>query len=183
MGLKWLFMTMFSVLFHPESFWDDQGRRREGVNAMKDYAAPVIAVVQLAKLPFVGVPRSAMIMAIVSFIIDVAVLYVLSGAIAAVAVHDRSEKVQEDLLTMLCYSLTPLWLVEPFYFVGSWRWLFLGAALLYSFLILKPGIRATFGSESPHIEALTLKSSLLTLVATLASFTAITGLLRIFTSI
>jgi hypothetical protein len=183
MGLKWLFMTMFSVLFHPEAFWNDQGRRREGVNAMKDYAAPVIAVVQLVKLPLVGVPKSAMIVAIVSFIIDVAVLYVISGAIASVVGHEQGETVQDDLLTMLCYSLTPLWLVEPFYFIETWRWLFLGAAVLHAFLILKPGLRATLGSESPHIETLTLKSSLLTLVASLASFTAITGLLRIFTSL
>ncbi len=183
MGLKWLFTTMFSVLLHPEAFWNDQGKGRVEVNAMKDYAAPVIAVVQLVKLPLVGVPKSAMIMAIVSFIIDVAVLYVLSGAIASVVGHDRGETVQDDILTMLCYALTPLWLVEPFYFVGSWRWLFLVAALLHTVLILKPGLRFTLGSESPHIEALTVKSSLLTMVATLASFTAITGLLRIFTSL
>jgi hypothetical protein len=182
MGLKWLFMTMFSVLFHPEAFWKDNAERREGVNALKDYAAPVIAMVQLVKLPLAGVPRSAMILAIVSFIVDVSVLYLLAGAIASLAGRDRRESLQDEVLTMLCYSLTPVWLVEPFYFAGIWRWLFLAGGLLYTFLILKPGIHATLDRDVPHIEVLTGKSALLTFVATMASFMAMTGLIRMFTS-
>jgi hypothetical protein len=183
MGVKWLFMTMFSVLFHPEAFWKEQGERREGVNAMKDYAAPVIAIVQLVKLPLVGVPKPAMILAIVSFIVDVAVLYLLSGAIASVAGRDRNTSLQDDVLSMLCYSLTPIWLAEPFYFAGIWRWLFLAAALLHAFLILKPGLQATLDREVPQIDALTGKTAMLTFAATLASFMAMTGLIRIFTSL
>lgn len=183
MGLKWLFMTMFSVLFHPEAFWTEHAERRDGVNALKDYAAPVIAMVQLVKLPLAGVPRSAMILAIVSFIVDVSVLYMLAGAIATLAGRDRRESLQEEVLTMLCYSLTPVWLVEPFYFVETWRWLFLAGALLHVFLILKPGIHATFEHDVPHIDALTGRSALLTFVATMASFMAMTGLIRMFTSL
>ncbi|NTV03064.1 MAG: hypothetical protein HGB04_09875 [Chlorobiaceae bacterium] len=183
MGLKWLFTKMFAVLFHPESFWKEGAGRREGVNAMKDYAAPVIAMVQLVKLPLVGVPKPAMIMAIVSFIVDVSVLYLLSGAIASIAGPDRKASLQDDILAMLCYALTPVWLAEPFYFADAWRWLFLVGALVHAFLILKPGLHATLDMETVQVEALTGKSALLTCGASLASFMALTGLIRIFTSL
>ncbi|NTU69109.1 MAG: hypothetical protein HGB02_09605 [Chlorobiaceae bacterium] len=182
MGLKWLFTTMFSVLVQPQAFWKEGAGRREGVNAMKDYAAPVIAMVQLLKLPLVGVPKPAMIMAIISFIVDVAVLYLLSGAIASIAGRDRTASMQDDILAMLCYALTPVWLAEPFYFANAWRWLFLVVALVHACFILKPGLHATLDMATPHVEALTGKSALLTSAATLASFMAMTGLIRIFTS-
>jgi len=104
---------MFSVLFHPETFWKEIREHRRDVNAMKDYAAPVIAMVQLCKIPFIGVPRMAMFAAIVSFIVDVAVLYLLSGAIFSILGRDQPESVQHDVMTMLSYSLTPVWLAEP----------------------------------------------------------------------
>ena len=183
MGLKWLFSTIFTVLFHPEAFWKDGGGRRDGVNAMKDYAAPVIAMVQLVKLPLVGVPKPAMILAIVSFIVDVAVLYLLAGAIASAAGRDRKPPLQEDILSMLCYALTPVWLAEPFYFADAWRWLFLVGALVHAFLILKPGLHAMLDLETAQVDALTGKSALMTCAASLASFMAMTGLIRMFTSI
>ncbi|NTW74488.1 MAG: hypothetical protein HGB29_06435 [Chlorobiaceae bacterium] len=181
MGLKWVFMTMFSVLAHPETFWKKLRESHEEVNPMKDYAAPVIATVQLFKLPLVGVPKSAMILAIVSFVVDVAVLYVLSGAISKLAGLDRQAPVQERVLTLLCYSLTPVWLAEPFYFSGSLRWIFAAVALLYALVIMRHGLQAMLDREVPHLEALTGKTTLLTIVATMASFTAISGLIRIFT--
>ena len=183
MGLKWLFAMMFTVLVRPEAFWKELRGQREEVNAMKDYAAPVIAMVQLVKLPLVGVPRSAMIMAIVSFIVDVSVLYLLSGAIATIAGRNRKASLQDDILTMLCYALTPIWLAEPFYFADLWRWVFLVGALVHTVLILKPGLHATLDMETSQVDALMGKSALLTFTATLASFTAMTGLIRIFTSL
>ncbi len=181
MGLKWLITTMFSVLFHPEAFWHDREARHE-VNAMRDYAAPLIAVVQFFKMPQVGVPRLAMIMAVVSFIIDVAVLYVLAGGIAALAGRHRRAEVQEGVLTMLCYVLTPLWLVEPFSFIAAWRWGFLALALLHAFVGLKAALPETFGAAMTA-ESLTWKADLMLAVAALASFVAMTGLMRIFTSL
>lgn len=182
MGLKWLFSTMLSVLFHPDTFWKERSETREGVNPLKDYAAPVIATVQLIKLPLVGVPRSAMILAIISFIVDVSVLYVLSGAVSRLLDRTRSEAVQDSVLNLLCYSLTPIWLVEPFYFAGWLRWLFAAGALIHALFIMKTGLPALLGREVPHFESLAGKTFLLTVAATMASFTAITGLIRIFTS-
>jgi hypothetical protein len=182
MGLKKLFMTMFSVLFHPETFWKEVSENRRQVNAMKDYAAPIIALVQLCKIPFIGVPRMAMFFAIISFIVDVAVLYLLSGMIVNLIGRDQADSVQDDVLTMLSYSLTPVWLAEPFYFMGSWRWLFIVAALLHTLLISKFGLQAMLNKEVPHVDALSGKSALLVATATLTSFMLMNGLVRFFTS-
>jgi hypothetical protein len=182
MGLKKLFMTMFSVLFHPETFWKEIAENRREVNAMKDYAAPVIAMVQLCKIPLIGVPRMAMFLAIISFIVDVAVLYLLSGAIVTLVGRDQPESVQHDVLTMLSYSLTPIWLAEPFYFMGTWRWIFLAAALLHAMLISRFGLQAMLDKEVPQVDALSGKSTLLVAMATMTSFMLMNGLIRFFTS-
>jgi len=183
MGLKWLFMTMVSVLVHPDMFWKEQAEHGDEVNPMKDYAAPIIATVQLIKLPLVGVPRSAMIMAIVSFIIDVAVLYVLAGAISRLAGLNGADSVQDRVLTLLCYSLTPLWLAEPFYFAGEIRWLVAAGALLHALFIMRPGLLSLIDRETIPVEPIAVKTALFTVAATVASFTAMTGLIRIFTSL
>ncbi|HWR00225.1 MAG TPA: hypothetical protein VN371_00040 [Chlorobaculum sp.] len=182
MGLKWLFRTIFSVLFHPEAFWKETDGHRRDVNAMKDYAAPVIAMVQLCKLPFMAVPRAAMYLAVVSFVVDVAVLYLLSGLLVSVLGHDRPESVQDDVLNLLSFSLTPVWLAEPFYFTGPWRWLFISAAILHTLLITRFGLRAMLEKEIPQIDTLFGKSALLIGVATIISFMVSNGLIRFFTS-
>ncbi|NTU59090.1 MAG: hypothetical protein HGB00_09315 [Chlorobiaceae bacterium] len=183
MGVKWLFMTIFSVLFHPEAFWEEASAHRREVNAMKDYAAPVIALAQLSKIPFIAVPRMAMFLAIVSFVVDVAVLYLLSGAIVTLVGSDRTESIQDDVMTMLCFSLTPVWLAEPFYFSGPWRWLFMVAALLYSLLIARSGLKAMLEKEIPQIDAFSGKSALFLVVATMTSFMLTSGFARFFTSL
>jgi hypothetical protein len=182
MGLKWIFTTMVSVLFRPDSFWKDARERLQEANAMRDYAAPVIAIVQLCKLPFIGIPRMAMLLSIISFTVDVAVLYFLSGAIVSIAGTDRSETIQNDVMTVLCYSLTPVWLAEPFLFTGAWRWLFMVVALIYTLFISRLGILAVPGIENPRIEAISRKSGFLVAMATMISFTLSNGLIRLFTS-
>ncbi|NTW51502.1 MAG: hypothetical protein HGB22_02775 [Chlorobiaceae bacterium] len=182
MGLKWLFRTIYSVLFHPEAFWKETSVRRREINAMKDYAAPVIAMVQLCKLPFMAVPKAAMYLAVISFIVDVAVLYLLSGLLVSVLGHDRQESLQDDVLAILAFSLTPVWLAEPFYFTGTWRWLFISAALLHALLILRSGMRIMLEKQIPQVDTLFGKSALLVAVATISSFMLSSGLIRFFTS-
>jgi hypothetical protein len=182
MGLKWLFMTVVSVLTRPEAFWKERRYADGEVNALRDYAAPVIATIQLIKLPLVGVPRSAMILAIVSFVVDVAVLYLLAGALARLFDRHRTESVQQAVMTLLCYGLTPLWLAEPFYFAGWLRLLFAAGALVLSLFIMKSGLPVLFEREFDRVSPHAGKGALLTVVAAMASFTAITGLIRIFTS-
>ncbi len=182
MGLKWLFRTIFSVLFHPEAFWKETGVHRRDVNAMKDYAAPVIAMVQLCKLPFMAVPRAAMYLAVVSFVVDVAVLYLLSGLLVSVLGYDTPESVQDDVLNLLSFSLTPVWLAEPFYFTGPWRWLFISVAISHALLISRFGLRAMLEKEIPQVDAHFGKSAFLIAAATITSFMISNGLIRFFTS-
>jgi hypothetical protein len=182
MGVKWLFTTIFSVLFRPASFWKEARERFREANAMKEYAAPVIAIAQFCKLPFVGVPRMAMLLAIISFTVDAAVLWLLSGAMASLAGSGRSESIRHDVMTVLCCSLTPVWLAEPFGFAGVWRWLAIGVALLYALFIARIGMQRMLGSEIPEIEVFFGKSAMLIATATMISFLLQSGLIRFFTS-
>ncbi|NTW54814.1 MAG: hypothetical protein HGB15_08685 [Chlorobaculum sp.] len=181
MGVKWLFTAMVAVLFRPEAFWKDAHERLREVNAMKEYAAPIIAIAQFCKLPFFAVPRMAMLMAIIGFTVDVAVLWLLSGAMTALAGR-RSESIQRDAVTVLCYSLTPMWLVEPFGLAGTWRWIVMAAALIYSLFIARLGMLTMIGHEIPEIEPFFGKSALLITTAAIISFLLQGGLLRFFTS-
>ncbi len=183
MGLKALFMTIVSVLFHPEVFWTDARERLGEVNPMRDYAAPLITIAQFLKLPIVGVPRMAMVLAISGFVIDVAVLYLLAGAIGSLAGADRTEVLQMDVMTILSFSLTPVWLAEPFYVLGVWRWLVMGAALMYAVLITRLGMYSLLGLETLKIEALWRKSGVLMATATFISFMLVGGLIHLLTSI
>jgi hypothetical protein len=182
MGLKWLVMTIFFVLFRPESFWKNGRETLREVNAMRDYAAPVIALAQFCKLPFVAVPRMAMLLAVVSFIVDVAVLYLLSGAVGALAGQDSPESTQQDILTVLCYALTPVWLAEPFTFTGQWRWLVMAVAIFHALLSSRFGMQAMLEIETSRLDALSWKSGILLATATMISFVLVSGLARFFTS-
>lgn len=184
MGLKWIFTALFSVLFRPEVFWSDARERFREVNAMKDYAAPVIAIVQFVKLPFIGMPRMAMLLAVISFTVDVAVLYLLSGAIVSLAGSDRPESIQHDVMTVLSFSLTPVWLAEPFGFAGAWRWVVMAAALVYTLVIARTGMQSMLGNADPVVvETFSRQSAFLVAVAVMISFLLQNGLIRFFISI
>jgi hypothetical protein len=183
MGLKWLFITIFSVLRHPETFWHGSRERFREVSVMRDYAAPVIAIAQFSKLPFVTVPRMAMLLAIVSFIVDVAVLYLLSGAINGIVPSaSRSEEVQNDSMMVLCFSLTPVWLAEPFCFLGMVRWAVIGAALAYTLVLSNYGMHAMPGIVRFVDDSFFRKAGFLVVMAVMLSFMLVNSLIRFFTS-
>ncbi|NTU53011.1 MAG: hypothetical protein HGA97_04760 [Chlorobiaceae bacterium] len=182
MGLKWLFTIFISVLLHPEAFWENARKRFRRVNALRDYAAPVIAMVQLFKLPFIGSPRAAMLITIISFVIDVAILYLLAGAAFSGVSTERTERVQNDIMTVLCFSMTPLWLAEPFYFIKLLKWIVVAAALVYTLLISRLGMQAMFKIESRRRDAFFLKLGFLIIVATAISFMLLDSLTRYITS-
>jgi hypothetical protein len=182
MGLKWLFAALFSVLFRPEVFWRDARERFREVNAMKEYAAPVIALAQFVKLPFIAVPRMAMLLAVIGFTVDVAVLWLLTGAMVSLAGAERPESIQHEVMTALCFSLTPMWLVEPFGFAGAWRWLVMAAAIVYTLFIARLGMQAMLGSGEPGVEVFSRKSAFLLAMAAMISFLLQGGLIRFFTS-
>lgn len=182
MGVKWLLAAMVSVLLLPDAFWREARERLREMNAMKEYAAPVIALVQFAKLPFIAVPRMAMLLAVIGFTVDVAVLWLLSGALFSLAGSGRSESLRQDIMTVLSFSLTPAWLAEPFGFAGAWRWIVMAAALAHALFIARIGMQTMLAGEIPEIEAFAGKSALLIATAAMISFLLQSGLIRFFTS-
>jgi len=59
MGVKELFSAIFSLLFQYRKFWKNlkEGATGDEFNVLRDYAVPVIALVQIAKFPLIGLPR------------------------------------------------------------------------------------------------------------------------------
>lgn len=182
MGVKWLLAAMIAVLLRPDAFWREARERLREMNAMKEYAAPVIALVQFVKLPFIAVPRMAMLLAVIGFTVDVAVLWLLSGALVSLAGSGRSGSIRQEVMTVLCFSLTPAWLAEPFGFAGTWRWLVMAAALVHALFIARIGMQTMLASEIPEIEVFAGKSALLIATAAMISFLLQSGLIRFFTS-
>ena len=149
MGTKELFSAIFTLLFRYRKFWHDlkEATPDDEFNVLKDYAAPVIAIVQIAKFPLIGQPRQAMIFAIANFLIDIAALYLIMGGTAYLLSRERSEKIKAGMVTIFCYSMTPVWIFELFYFTGSWSWLFAFLALSYALVIAKNGLAVMLDFE------------------------------------
>jgi hypothetical protein len=182
MGVKALVLTVLAVLFRPGTFWKELKRDDQGVNALKDYAVPVIAVVQLCKFPLVGVPRTAMLFSLVTFIVDVSVIYLLAGGIMRLFDRQQKENVQDAVLTILCYALTPVWLFELLYFTGGWSWFFAAAALSYALVIGRMGFAVMLDAAGAgRTEGFAGKAGLLIIMTEIAAFLVIRGLLRFFT--
>lgn len=183
MGLKWLFTTVVAILRHPEAFWADGAESRRGVNAMKDYAAPVIAFVQLCKIPFIAVPRAAMLLGILSFIVDVSALFLMSGALMGFIGRERQASSQDKVMESICFSLTPVWLAEPFFFfAGPWSWLFATGALAHALLIVRFGMRSAFGGSPVDPDLLFRKAAIPFTMVVMAAFLATAGMNRFFSS-
>ena len=149
MGTKELFSAIFTLLFRYRKFWRDrkEAAPNDEFNVLKDYAAPVIALVQIAKFPLIGQPRQAMIFAIANFLIDIAAIYLIMGGTAYLLSRERSERIKAGMVTVFCYSMTPVWIGELFYFTGSWSWLFAFLALSYALAIGKNGLAVMLDFE------------------------------------
>lgn len=149
MGVKELFVAVFKLLFHNRTFWSDLKTGFSGAefNVLLEYAVPVIALIQLAKFPLIGVPQPAMFFTITNFLIDIAALYVMMGGAVFLLAGEQSERVKVMTLTVVCYSMTPVWLVELFSFTGLWSWLFAFFALIYTLVIGRNGLAVMLDLE------------------------------------
>ncbi len=114
----------FATVHSGANYWKEGIQSDDEFNVIREYAVPVIALVQIAKFPLIGVPRPAMFFAIANFLIDIAALYLMTGGAAYLLEQERPEVSKTGTLTILCYSMTPVWLCELFYFTGG------GACLL-----------------------------------------------------
>jgi len=179
MSIKKLFSTIIALLFSHRQFWEDYRSGKAGVvdNVLKDYAVPVIALVQLVKFPLIGIPRQAMIIAIATFLVDVAALYLITGGIMRFFEGERQNRQEQIITAVIGFSLTPVWLAEPFYFLGNWSWVFASAAILFSLFISNNGFSLLFDRTN---QSAMRNSALLLVTVCLAVFVVERGMLRLF---
>ncbi|NTU97692.1 MAG: hypothetical protein HGA62_07770 [Chlorobiaceae bacterium] len=149
MGPRELFSEIIAVLFRYRTFWSrlKENPPADETSLLREYAVPVIALVQLAKFPLIGVPRTAMFYAIANFLIDVAALYIFVGAATYLAEHDRSANSPSGILAVISFSMTPVWISELLYFAGPWSWLSAAVGILYAIVISRHGLVAYSGLE------------------------------------
>jgi len=179
MSIKKLFSTIIALLFSHRQFWEDYRSGKAGVvdNVLKDYAVPVIALVQLVKFPLIGIPRQAMIIAIATFLVDVAALYLITGGIMRFFDGTPQNRQEQMITAVIGFSLTPVWLAEPFYFLGSWSWVFASAAILFSLFISANGFSLLFDRIN---QSAMRNSALLLVTVCVAVFVVERGMLRLF---
>ena len=182
MGLKELFSAIFTLLFQYRKFWKNlkEGATGDEFNVLRDYAVPVIALVQIAKFPLIGLPRQAMIFAIANFLIDIAALYLMMGGAAYLLVRERSESIKDVILTVFCYSMTPVWLFELLYFTGGWSWLFAFLALSYTLVIAKNGLAVMLDFHSGATGNALRNTALFVVMVNTSVFLLIRAVMRLF---
>ena len=182
MGVKELFSAIFTLLFRNSILWHDQKEvlaGKEG-NVLTEYAVPVIALVQLAKFPLIGVPQPAMFFALTNFLIDVVVLYLLGGGVEYLLAREQSESFKARVLTVICYSMTPVWLGELFYFTGHWSGFFAFLAITYTLVIGRNGLILMLNLEPEVFRAALRKTALFVVVLNTLAFLLISAAMRLF---
>jgi len=181
MSVTELFSAIFRLLFQNGRFWHDveKGGERDEFSVLREYAVPVIAMVQLVKFPLIGVPRAAMIVAILNFLIDITALYFMTGGAAYLLAQERTESIKARTLTVFCYSMTPVWLFELFYFTGFPGWLFAILALSYTLFIGRNGIKLLF-LDRPFSTSALRNTALFVVVVNMVAFLLISSTMRLF---
>ena len=182
MSVSELFSAIFRLLFQNSSLWHDLEKGSEGdeFSVLREYAIPVIAIVQLVKFPLIGVPRAAMIVAIVNFLVDIAALYLMTGGAAYLLAQERTESIKARTLTVFCYSMTPVWLFELFYFTGFPSWIFAVLALSYTLFIGRNGFKLLFDLDKPFSASALRNTALFVVVVNMVAFLLISSIMRLF---
>ena len=182
MGVKELFVAIATLLFRNRTLWRDlkEGISGKEFNVLREYAVPVIALVQLAKFPLIGVPQPAMFFAITNFLVDIAVLYLVAGGVGYLLGQERTENSKAMMLNVVCYSMTPVWLCELFYFTGLWSWLFAVTALSYTLVIGKNGLTCMLDLEPVASRPVLRNTALFVVLVNIVAFLLISAAMRLF---
>ncbi len=182
MGVKELFVAIATLLFRNRTLWRDlkEGTPGKEFNVLREYAVPVIALVQLAKFPLIGVPQPAMFFAIINFLVDIAVLYLMTGGVVYLVARERSESVKAMMLNVVCYSMTPVWLFELFYFTGRWSWLFALTAISYSLVIGKNGLTCILDLEPAASRPVLRNTVFFVVMVNIVAFLLLNAAMRLF---
>jgi hypothetical protein len=181
MSVTELFSAIFRLLFHNSSLWSDlkKGSEGDGSSVLREYAVPVIAMVQLLKFPLIGVPRTALIFAIVNLLIDIAALYLMTGGAVYLLAQERTESFKAGTLTVFCYAMTPVWLFELFYFTGLPGWLFAFPALSYTLLIGRNGLQHLLYLDKPLSASALRNTALFVVMVNTVAFLLISSTMRL----
>jgi hypothetical protein len=182
MDVKELFSAIITLLFRNRTLWHNlkKGDAGDEFSVLREYAVPVLAIVQLAKFLLIGVPRTAMIFAIATFLVDIAALYLMTGGAVYLLAQERSESFKARTLTVFCYSMTPVWLFELFYFTGIWSWLFASLALFYAFVIGRNGVKLLLDPDGTISASALRNTALFVAMVNMVSFLLIGSLIRLF---
>jgi hypothetical protein len=182
MGVHELFSAIFTLLFRNSALWRDLKKREvaDESSVLREYAVAVIALVQLVKFPLIGVPRTAMIFTIATFLIDVMALYLITGGAVYLLPKKQTESFKTKILTLFSYSMTPVWLFELFYFTGLWSWLFAVFALGYSLVIARNGIKLLLDPDETLSASGLRNTALFVVLVNMLAFLLISSLIRLF---
>lgn len=142
MEIKAIAQAFMKALFRYPAMWRQLQNNPASTDGsmLRNYAVPIIALVQLLKFPLIGEPRPAMFLGIVSMLVDSAVLYVLAGGVLALLPISRTEEAKEQVMTVFCYALTPCWLAELAYGHGIWSILFALFAFVHALASSRQGL-------------------------------------------
>ncbi|NTV97839.1 MAG: hypothetical protein HGA70_01575 [Chlorobiaceae bacterium] len=177
-----LFSRIIAVLFRYPAFWSGMKENppADETVLLRDYAVPVIALVQLVKFPLIGVPRTAMFYTLANFLIDVGALYIIAGAASYIVEHDSSKCSPQKTLAVFCFSMTPVWISELFYFAGPWSWLAAAIGIIYALVINRHGLIVFLGLDQGVSGAALRNIILLQLLTGGAVFLLIRAVMRLF---
>jgi len=182
MSISKFFSAIISVLFTPRRFWQSVSLTAESEQSdvLKDYAVPVIALVQLLKFPLIGVPRMAMFFSIAVFLVDCAAMYLLLGGVSSFSELSDKKESTGAIMRVLCHAMTPVWLVELLYFIHGWNLLFAFVAVAYALMLVRIGFSVMFKDDPERSAGLFRSTALLFTGVNMASFLVIMALVRLF---
>ncbi|ACF43144.1 hypothetical protein [Pelodictyon phaeoclathratiforme] len=182
MGVHELFSSMFALLFRNSTLWRAIKKREVAgeSSVLREYAVPVIALVQFVKFPLIGVPRPAMFFTIATFLIDVAALYLMMGGALFLLRPQHTESFKSKVLTVFSYAMTPVWLFELFYFTGSLSWFFAAFALGYALVIGRNGLKLLLDHDETLSASALRNTGFFVVVVNTAAFLLIGSLIRLF---
>ena len=182
MNAQEFFMAIVNILFRNVTLWCSLKESIVGKESdiLRQYAAPVIVLVQLIKFVIIGQPRAAMLSGITSFLVDSAGLYLISGAVIALLGKDRSESFKGVVLTVICYAMTPIWLSELFSMTGVWSVLFFLVALSHTVVVSRNGLITMLDLDALQYRSILRNITLLLVVVNSVAFSLLSASIRLF---
>ncbi|ASQ90911.1 hypothetical protein CHL67_08230 [Prosthecochloris sp. GSB1] len=168
-------------MVEPASFWKElsSGGLYGDSDSLRDYAAPLVGVVQIVKFPLIGVPRAAMVYGLINFVLDIAVLYLLTGVFGALAGEEPESAAPLRASVLPCFALTPFWVAEPLFFVDRWGSFIACGALLHVLVIVNVGMGVLRAGGEPLAAKRYYPLQAVTAISLSLGFVLMSGVMRI----